>query len=199
MIHFDNIPWPAWQGHKFVDAIDLSKPSLVDYLDCVEAEPLRQNIIDIVNKHNVKSVLDVGCGDAKLSEKLNVENYYGLEQERHLYLRAFRRYRNHDNRTILYGNKLEDCLPVDCLMFIGSLSYNKNHQSVFDKFVEQTNPKIIIIQEILPDQTYVVPSNNIESVAINLSYYQQLNHNEYIFDLPIWCGKRIQLEIVVAS
>lgn len=191
-----DVPWPNWKGEKFMGEIDLSKPSLIDYLDCPEAEPLKTNILDILIRNNCKNVVDVGCGDASLLHKINFDRYMGFDSERRLILRATRRFKTHKNyefRHCNWNDNVSVDFDVDCLMFIGTLSYNTDHIIGFEKLCKLYNPRIVIIQEILQTQTYVAESNKL--VAMPLDYYLQYKHNFYEFDLPVWCGHRAQLEI----
>lgn len=200
MINNIDVPWPNWKGKKFLGEIDLSKPSLIDYLDCPQAEPLKENIVNIINRNNCKNIVDVGCGDAKIIERLNLSNYMGFDKERRLILRARRRYKdfkNHDFRLAGWDDDVSVTFKVDCLMFIGTLSYNQNHIEGFERLCKLYNPRVIIIQEILQSQTYVAETNKLK--AMPLDYYLNYKHNYYEFDLPVWCGHRAQLEIFYAE
>lgn len=191
-----DVPWPNWKGQKFLGEIDLSTPSLIDYLDCPEAEPLRENIVNIIERNNCKNIVDVGCGDGKFTERLSLDNYMGFDSEHRMIKRAKRRYKHKENFDFRYCTWDDDVsvnFNVDCLMFIGTLSYNENHTQGFEKLCKLYNPKIIIIQEILQEQTYVAETNKLK--AMPLEYYLNYNHNYYEFDLPVWCGHRAQLEI----
>jgi trans-aconitate methyltransferase len=199
MVDF-NVPWPNWRGEKFLGEIDLSQPSLIDYLDCIEAEPLKENVVNIIKKNNCKNIVDVGCGDAKILQRLELSNYMGFDKERRLILRAKRRYKeykNYDFRNTDWDGDISVNFDVDCLMFIGTLSYNKNHIDGFEKLCKLYNPKIVIIQEILQTQTYVAETNKLK--AMPLDHYQNYRHNYYEFNLPLWCGHRAQLEIFYAK
>jgi SAM-dependent methyltransferase len=191
-----NVPWPSWRGEKLMGPIDLSKPTVIDYLDCPEAEPLRTNVIDLLKKNNCKNVVDVGCGDAKIVERINFDNYMGFDSAKHLIKRANRKYKNklnHEFRITDWDGDILVDFEVDCLLFIGTLSYNDDHVENFERLCELYRPRVVIIQEILQEQTYVAESNQLK--AMPLDYYQSLPHTQYEFDLPIWCGHRMQLEI----
>jgi trans-aconitate methyltransferase len=196
--NFDKIPWPSFRGQQFMGEIDLSRPSIIDYLDCPEAEPLRINIDDILHRNNCKNIVDVGCGDGKIVERHNFSNYMGFDKERRLIARANRRYKkpNHEFRLASWDDDVSVEFDVDCLMFIGTLHYNEDHIVKFENLCALYNPRIIIIQEILQDQTYVAETNKLQ--AMDLTYYKKLPHKYHEFNLPIWCGHRTQFEIFYA-
>lgn len=197
MNNFENIPWPNWKGNKFFGEINLSGPSLIDYLDCPEAAPLRDNVISILSKHNCKNVVDVGCGEAKIVERYDFDNYMGFDLEKRLLLRARRRYKdkqNHEFRHCGWDDDASVNFKVDALLFIGILSYNENHIDGFERLCKLYSPRVVIIQEILQDQTYVAETNKLK--AMPLDHYMNYPHIYHEFDLPIWCGHRVQLEIL---
>jgi trans-aconitate methyltransferase len=193
---FENIPWPNWKGQKYLGEIDLSGPSLIDYLDCPEAAPLHQNIVSILKNNDCKNVVDVGCGEARIVERYDFSHYMGFDLEKRLLLRARRRYRekqNHEFRHCGWNDDVSVSFKVDALMFIGTLSYNENHIDGFEKLCQLYRPRIVIIQEILQEQTYVAETNKLK--AMPLDYYMSYPHKYHEFDLPVWCGHRAQLEI----
>ncbi len=168
----------------------------MDYLDCPEAQPLRDNIRDIVARNHIRSVVDVGCGTGSTADLLDLDHYMGFDPWRPLIQRARRLHKHLPHcefrRTDWTGDITVD-FDVDCVLFVGSLSYNQDHEDGFERLVDLYNPRVAIIQEILPDQTHIVPENNLKTIP--LDHYTQYPHVWHEFDLPVWCGHRVQLEI----
>lgn len=170
----------------------------MDYLDCPEGQPLRDNIRNIVESNQIRTVVDVGCGNGKIVELLDLDRYMGFDPWRPLIQRARRRYKHMPHcefRRTDWNGEIEVDFPVDCVMFIGSLSYNTDHVESFERLIELYKPRMAIIQEILPDQTHIVPENNLKTIP--LDHYCSYPHIWHEFDLPVWCGHRVQLEILL--
>lgn len=201
------IVWPKMpDGSLYTDKIRLDKTSVLTYLDEEAALPLRYTVADICHKHNCKSVVDVGCGVGRMSEYLNVDHYMGFDDDIRLVRHGRKQYPDRDIRVASWKEetKLKVDYKVDCLLLLGVLSYampefpevyekNGNHKEVFHTLVDLFDPKLIIIQEILKEQTHVAESNQLR--VLPLDYYMNFDPTYLELDLPIWCGKRAILEI----
>jgi|TARA_R110002124_G_C8960236_1_gene514013 hypothetical protein len=205
-----DIIWPTkTDGTRYTDKIVLNRPSLLNYLDCESASPLRTTIADIIDKNNCKNIIDVGCGQGHINDLVCIDNYMGFDPDSRSVRHAKKRYAHEDNiefRNCGWGNDsdIQVEFEVDCLMFVGVLSYaipeypeifktNGWHYDAFNRLCKLYNPKIVIIQEILQEQTHIVDSNELRT--LDLHYYKQFKHKYYELDLPIWCGHRAILEI----
>lgn len=199
--------WPTKpNGDPYLDKIRLDKTSRLDYLDSPEALPLRTTVADIVKKHNCRSVVDVGCGVGRMYDFLDVENYMGFDDDWRLINPGKRQRPNADLRVASWKDldKLSVGFDVDCLLFLGVLSYampeypevfekNGMHDDMFHNMIRMYKPKLIIIQEILADQTNVAETNELK--VLPLDYYMNFNPICYELDLPIFCGHRVIMEI----
>jgi len=203
------ITWPKnSDGTLFTNKIRLDKTSILDYLDEPPALPLRHTVANIVKKHNCKTVVDVGCGVGRMSKYLTVDKYMGFDDNLHLIRKGKRQNPNLDLRPYSWKEleKIKVDFEVDCLLLLGVLSYampefpevyekNGYHIDVFNQLKNLYNPQLIIIQEILKSQTHIVETNELK--VLPLEYYRTMNPIEYELDLPIWCGHRIILEILM--
>lgn len=201
------IIWPKNpDGSDYTDKIKLNKTTRLDYLDSPEALPLRTTVADIIKKHDCKTVVDVGCGVGRMYDFIDVEKYMGFDDDWRLINPGKRERPGADLRVASWQelNKIKVDFDVDCLLFLGVLSYampeypevyekNGDHITMFEQLVELYNPKIIIIQEILAEQTHVAETNELK--VLPLDYYMNLNPEVHELDLPIWCGHRVILEI----
>ena len=199
--------WPTQpNGAIFLDKIRLDKTTRLDYLDSIEALPLRTTVAEIIKKHNCKTVVDVGCGVGRMYDFIDVEKYMGFDDDWRLINPGKRARPAADLRIASWKDldRLDVEFDVDCLLFLGVLSYampeypevfDKNglHYNMFHDMVNLYRPKIIIIQEILAEQTLVSASNELQTLP--LDYYMNFNPASHELDLPIWCGHRVILEI----
>mgnify|MGYP000013550680 CR=1 FL=1 len=205
----DLIPWPAYtDGSKFTDKITLDHTTVLDYLDAPAALPLRHTVANIIAAHGCKTVVDVGCGVGRMSSFIDVDSYMGFDDDIRLIRKAVNQYANDKTSFRVASWKDTDEIqvdyPVDCLLLLGVLSYampeypaiyDKNgfHRDVWDSLIKLYKPKLVIVQEILADQTHVAETNELQ--VLPLDYYKSLPHVYHELDLPIWCGHRAILEI----
>lgn len=206
-----DIVWPKnADGTPFVDKIRLDKTSVLDYLDEPPALPLRHKVAEIFNKHNCKTVVDVGCGVGRINDFIDAERYMGFDDDIKLVGKGHRKYRKTDRNIDMREaswrqlDKIKVDFEVDCLMLLGVLSYampefdevyekNGFHKEMFHNLVDLYNPRVIIIQEILQDQTNVADTNELK--VLPLDYYMTFDPEYHELDLPIWCGHRAILDI----
>ena len=69
------------------------------------------------------------------------------------------------------------------------------HTDLFDRLVNYYKPKRVIIQETLKEQTHIHEDNSHET--IDLSYYKKFDHDWYEFDLDMWLGHRVVMDVRV--
>lgn len=199
--------WPtAPDGTPFTDKIKLDKTSRLDYLDHPDALPLRTTVRDVVHSANCKNIVDVGCGVGRMYDFLEVENYMGFDDDWRLINPGKRERPDADLRVASWRHldKLEVDFDVDCVLFLGVLSYampdwpevyekNGDHIEMFHNIIDLYKPKKVIIQEILAEQTHVAETNELK--VLPLEYYNQFKPKCTVLDLPIFCGHRIIMEI----
>jgi len=108
-------------------------------------ERKRQLLGRIVERIKPESILDIGCGDMRISSVLPVEGYIGLDVSK-VIIEANRK--KHPERQFIHGNFLDLKLqPADltiCLDLLIHLSGKEEYQKTVRKLVELTRREGIV-------------------------------------------------------
>lgn len=179
----------------------------MDYLDTPEAEPLFKWQADYIVKHNLKTIVDVGCRHGPVLEHLYDMDYlddefyyFGFDTSAGPIQYATERWENFDNITFKCTSWDDidsitiDKTSVDCCIYSGVLLYApNNHMELFESLsIGLYNAKHAIIQEPCKNQTHWLEVMHLNTIQLELHLYKtrwQVMGND-ILDLPIFSGKR---------
>lgn len=164
----------------------------MSYLDSEEASILYKTQADIIKKHNLKNIVDVGCRTGEVNEYLKDYDYfyYGfdtskepIEYARIKYTDQLFEVNDWDNLK----NPFKD-FGVDAVIFGSILPYVSDAISFFERVCEFYNPKRAIIHE-------VNTKNKEELNYTNLKYFDKYDNDRYEFELNIPVGCRTIIDV----
>ena len=213
------ILWPEYQGKPVTWKVKMKKEYLVEdmnYLDSMVARPIFNKQADIIIDNNCKGIVDIGCRMGMPNHIIYKKgyrdyNYMGFDTSPLPIAKANEDWKDHSNVEYRVGtwndeNVLKVDFDVDTLIMSGVLIYcqpcheefyaeSGYHTDLFDKLVNYYKPKRVIIQETLKEQTHIHEDNSHET--IDLSYYKKFDHDWYEFDLDMWLGHRVVMDVRV--
>lgn len=167
------------------------KISDMSYLDSNDASALYSKKADIIKRHGLKGIVDVGCRTGEVNKYLKDYryNYYGFDTSVEPIEYAKKEYPQHTFEVRSWDNLVIPDFEVDTVIFGSILMYEANPYRFFERVARFYNPKRCIIHEVNNKNT-----DNLKYT--DLVYFK--NHYklfEYEFDLNIPCGKRTILDV----
>ena len=212
-----NILWPEYPGKPVTWKVKMKKEYLVEdmnYLDSMVARPIFNKQADIIVDNNCTGIVDVGCRMGMVNHLIHKRgytgyNYMGFDTSPLPIAKAVQDWKDHSNVEYRVGTwndeqVLKVDFAVDTLIMSGVLIYcqpcheefyaeSGYHTDLFDRLVDYYKPKRVIIQETLKEQTHVHKDNAHET--IDLTYYKNFDHDWYEFDLDMWLGHRVVMDV----
>lgn len=219
MVTDKKILWPEYQGKPVTWKVKMKKEYLVEdmnYLDSMVARPIFNKQADIVVDNKCKGIVDIGCRMGMVNHLIHKRgytgyNYMGFDTSPLPIAKANEDWKDHGNVEYRVGTwddeqVLKVDFDVDTLIMSGVLIYcqpcheefyaeSGYHTDLFDRLVNYYKPKRVIIQETLQEQTHIHEENSHET--IDLSYYKKFDHDWYEFDLDMWLGHRVVMDVRV--
>ena len=163
----------------------------MEYLDSKEASILYKTKSDIIKKHNLKGIVDVGCRLGTVNKYLiNYNyNYYGFDTSVEPISAACKLYPEQTFEVCSWDNLRKPNFKIDTIIFGSVLIYDSDPIKMFERISKFYNPKYVIIHE-------VNNKNKEELNYTNLNYFVNNYSCEICeFDLDIPCGKRTIINV----
>lgn len=163
----------------------------MSYLDSEKASAIYKTKANMIQKHKLTGIVDVGCRIGMINKYLDDYNYnyYGFDTSeepinlaKQLYPTKTFEIRSWDELTIPNFN-------VDVLVFGSVLIYSSDPIQMFNRICNFYSPKFAIVHE-------VNDRNKEELNYTDLSYFKNRYDCEVIeLDLDIPCGKRTIINV----
>jgi 2-polyprenyl-3-methyl-5-hydroxy-6-metoxy-1,4-benzoquinol methylase len=205
--YVNGIPWPKLPIDVSID-IPLREEYLLcqmDYLDTPEASIIFETQCDIIQKHNYKGIVDVGCRHGPVNDILHKRkytdyNYMGFDTSSDPIDYAKETWKDHSNieYRVSSWNDLDNIhvdFEVDCIIWSGVLLYvGDAHMELFKKIHDFYRANGAIIQEpcyLQPNKKWL---DNLELNTIEDELYlygeKYFKYEDVVVDADIFAGRR---------
>ena len=136
-------------------------------------------INNFIKEHNIKSLLDFGCGDFNIGSKLNIDMYYGVDISKDLIEYNKLKYEDELHKFI-FNNESYNNLPSTDLIIIKEVLQhldNDKIKEILDHLIHITNKYIIIFDTSYNDDININPNLNITNITTLISSKEIKNYN----------------------
>jgi len=207
----NGIPWPRIPEKKEdrpkeVPLEEIYPLYAMDFLDTEEAKPIFASQADLVIKHKIKGIIDVGCRIGRINDILFEKGYteyeymgFDTSPEPIEYAQDLWKYSNNIEYRVASFDNLEKIgvnFPVDCVIWSGVLLYRPNqHAELFKKLtVDFYNASHAIIQEpcAIQDNGKYPDGMELKTIDNELDFYKSnfKSYDEEELDLNLFLGRR---------
>jgi SAM-dependent methyltransferase len=152
--------------------------------DDIYAEPYAATINEFIKKHNIKSMVDLGCGDFRVGNKIvsdNNVNYIGIDVVPELIAHNNKFFRNSSVR-FLCKNIVRQKLPVADLCVIRQVLQHLSNDDILRVLKKCKQYKYLIVTEHLPIDTDIVANvdkRSNEHIRLNVNSGVYLNQSPF--------------------
>ncbi len=213
--YVDGIPWPRLDsGAQDGTPVPLKENYLLrsmDYLDTEAAKIIFSTQADIIQKHRIAGIVDVGCRIGRINDILHERgyvnyNYMGFDtspQPIEYSQAAWSQFDNIEYRCASW-NDLEQIavdFKVECVIWSGVLLYRpQDHQKLFHEItVDFYKATYAIIQEPLQEQIHWKADLSLNTIAGQLNQYRSKysQYDETVVEAEVFSGRRVISEIKI--
>lgn len=206
----NGVPWPKLPNSPIPLKSEYLMSSM-DYLDSEEAKEIFSAQADIVQKNQLRGIVDVGCRVGRINDILHERGYtdysymgFDTSPEPIQFSQTkWRAFENIEYRRASWDDRenLAVNFQVDCVIWSAVLLYRpEDHMSLFHSLtVDFYRSSHAIIQEPLPEQTFWREDLELNTISDQLAKYgdRYSYYYEKIVDAQIFCGRRKIVEIKV--
>ena len=166
-----------------------------EYLHDAEANPMYEEIADLIQKHDIRKVLDLGCGMSRWNEHMPKDYKYsvvGIDSNEEIVDACNQLYngrRKNADAVFMLGDAWNPVWhgEVDAIVLSGFLYYAKpenghNMMDFIDMVVEDYSPRYIIVQEPHPSVAHNSPDF--------IELFDRYGYTAQWFNLDIRMGRR---------
>jgi hypothetical protein len=155
-----------------------------EYIDCIK---------NFIAENNVKTIVDIGCGDFRVGKRLVNDNisYIGLDVSDYLIKTNNKKYKS-SNVVFVQANAITSELPKGDLCLIRQVLQHLSNDQIVKILKNITKYKYVLITEHLPLNCDAIPNINIEN---SWDTRISINSGVFIDKEPFNIKSKILLEI----
>jgi SAM-dependent methyltransferase len=213
--YVNGVPWPRLDSAASASvAVPLKENYMMrsmDYLDTEAAKIIFSAQADIIQKHGISGIVDVGCRIGRINDILQERGYLNYRymgfdtspQPIEYSQAAWSQFDNIEYRCASWNelDKIAVDFKVECVIWSGVLLYRpQDHQKLFHEItVDFYNAPFAIIQEPLQDQVHWKADLSLNTIADQLAQYKSKysQYSERIVEAEVFSGRRVISEIKI--